>query len=190
MSGGQMSGGVMSGGRRRAAEATAAIVSVVGLIAGCGSSIDGSPRPEGASVTGDTERFTALLEECDAVTDEQIAESVAADAIERGFFGAICRWDAVGANGPVKITFNWFETGSLDTEKETGEELGYKVESSTIQGRRAVVMRPPEDPGACGVSVGSPSSGVVGWWVQFTAAAADPCKAASTLADLTLNLSS
>jgi hypothetical protein len=31
---------------------------------------------------------------------------------------------------------------------------------------------------------------VVGWWVQFTAAAADPCEAASTLADLTLNLSS
>lgn len=178
----------MRGTVRRAVRAVGALA-FAGAIAGCGSSIEGSPRPEG-SFTGDTEKFTALLEECNAVTDEQIAEAVGADAIERGFFGAICRWDALGTNGPVKVTFNWFETGSLDTERKTGEELGYAVESATIQGRKAVVMRPPADPGACGVTVGSPSAGVVGWWVQFQPGTADPCQAASTLADLTLNLSS
>jgi hypothetical protein len=179
----------MSSGTLRVVRVLAA-ATAVGLIAGCGSTIEGSPGAEGAASSGDTEQFTALLEECNAVADDQIAQTVGADAIQRGFFGAICRWDAVGANGPVKVTFNWFETGSLDTEKSTGEKLGYTVESSTIQGRKAVVMRPPGDPGACGVTVGSPSAGVVGWWVQFQTGAADPCEAASTLADLTLNLSS
>nr|WP_232320245.1 DUF3558 domain-containing protein [Rhodococcus sp. WMMA185] len=173
---------------RRAVRVVAA-TAAVGLIAGCGSSIQGSPRAEGESSPGDNEQFTALLEECSAVTEGQIAQTVGADAIERGFFGAICRWDTIGSNGPAKVTFNWFETGSLDTEKETGEKLGYAVESSTVQGNRSLVMRPPDDPGSCGVTVGSPSGGVVGWWVQFTAAAADPCDAASTLAELTVNRS-
>ncbi|WP_072690601.1 DUF3558 domain-containing protein [Rhodococcus marinonascens] len=184
-----MSANVTSRRTRRAVEVVAATTAVA-LIAGCGSSIQGSPRAEGASSSGDRQQFTALLEECNAVTEDQIARTVGADAIERGFFGAICRWDTVGATGPAKVTFNWFETGSLDTEKATGEKLGYAVESSTVQGRRSVVMRPPDDPGSCGVTVGSPSGGIVGWWVQFKTGAADPCDTASTLVDLTLNLSS
>lgn len=121
------------------------------------------------------------------MTDEQIAETVVSDAIARGFFGAICRWDGVG----VKVTFDWFETGGLDVERATAEKLGYSIENATVQGRKAVLMRQPNDPGACGISVGSPSAGVIGWWVQYgPGGAGDPCAAATKLAELTLNLSS
>ncbi|MEV0948135.1 DUF3558 domain-containing protein [Rhodococcus sp. NPDC049939] len=173
---------------RRAAQIVSA-TAAAGLIAGCSSTIEGTPRAEGAFSSGDNGEFTALLEECNAVSEDQIAQTVGALAISRGFFGAICRWDTIGADGPGKVTFNWFETGSLDTEQSTGEKLGYAVESSTVQGRRSVVMRPPEDPGSCGVTVGSPSGGVVGWWVQFKNGAMDPCDAASTLANMTVNRS-
>lgn len=169
-----------------------AALSVTILAAGCSSTIEGTPRVEGAydGEAGDLGDFTNLLQECNAVADDKIAEVVGADAIVRGFFGAICRWDAVGASGTTKVTFDWFETGSLDTERSTAEKLGYKATDITVQGRRAIMIEQPADPGSCNVTAGSPSGGVFGWWVQYGAGGGDPCGAATTLAELTLDLSS
>lgn len=183
---------------RRVARAAVAAACVGLMAAGCGSTIEGTPQPEGAykpegayrGEAGDIGEFTRLLEECNALTDEKIAEVVGADAIVRGFFGAICRWDAVGATGSTRVTFNWFETGSLETERTVSEELGYEVSNISIEGRRALQVRRPADPGSCNVTAGSPSGGVFGWWVQYGAAGGDPCAAATTLAELTLDLSS
>ncbi|NLG55175.1 MAG: DUF3558 domain-containing protein [Rhodococcus sp.] len=173
---------------RRAAAAAAMVVAVGATVAACGQEIDGMAIAEGA-YTGNTERFSRVLEECDAVTEEQIAEAVGADAINKAFLGAICRWDASGVGGTIKVAFNWFETGTLGAEETTAQNLGYGIEAITIQGRRAIVMRPPTEPGACGVSLGSPSDGVVGWWVHYGAGGSDPCGAAIKLAELTVNLS-
>lgn len=161
------------------------------LAAGCARSIEGRAVPQGAGGgPGLSAEFTKLLTECDAVADEKIAETVGAAAVYRGFFGAICRWEGDGPTGVVKVTFNWFETGSLDHERKAGEELGYTVENTTVEGRRALQMRRPNDPMSCGVSAGAATTGIFGWWVQYTAGGADPCEAAATLARLTLNLSS
>ncbi|WP_241386584.1 DUF3558 domain-containing protein [Rhodococcus sp. CH91] len=164
---------------------------VPALLTGCTRTIEGSAVPEGAGGgDGPGPEFTRLLTECDAVADEKIAEAVGADYVYRGFFGAICRWDGEGPSGVVKITFNWFETGSLDHERAAAEELGYEIENTTIEGRRALQMRRPGDPLSCGVSSGASTTGIFGWWVQYTSGGADPCEAAATLARLTLNLSS
>ncbi|QNG19721.1 DUF3558 domain-containing protein [Rhodococcus triatomae] len=176
-------------GRRSGVRVAGALALAAVAVASCGRSVEGTPVAEGA-YAGNPEQFTDLLQECNAVAEDQIAETVGADAIERGFLGAICRWDAIGVNGTVKVTFHWFETGTLDTERETAEQLGYEVENATVQGRRAVLLRPPADPGSCGIALGSPSVGVVGWWVQYGGGAADPCAAAMKLADLTVDLSS
>lgn len=167
-----------------------AVLVLAAALAGCGSTIEGQPVPQGAGSGGASAEFTRLLTECDAVTDEQIAEAVGVEAVERGFFGAICRWDTAG--GAAKITFNWFETGSLDTERGTAQRLGYAVENTTVEGRRAVLMRPPDDPASCGISAGASTTGIFGWWVQYAPGpqSLDPCAAAVTLARLTLDLSS
>jgi len=168
------------------------LLALAAVLAGCGSTIEGQAVPEGAGAGGASAEFTRLLTECDAVTDEQIAEAVGVEAIERGFFGAICRWDTAGAGATAKVTFNWFETGSLDTERGTAQRLGYAVENTTVEGRRAVLMRPPDDPASCGISAGASTTGIFGWWVQYAPGSAppDPCAAAVTLARLTLDLSS
>jgi len=174
--------------RRRAIPA-AAIAGVL-VLSGCGAAVDGTAVPEGATAPGSSSEYAALLTECDAVDRDQIAEVVGGGAIERGFFGAICRWSVTGPSGPVRVTFDWFETGALDVERETSRRLGYTVEDASVDGRRAVLSRQPQDPGACGISTGSPVSGVVGWWVQYQGAGhPDPCEAAATLAKLTLDLS-
>ncbi len=168
----------------------AAAVAGVLVLSGCGATVDGTPVPQGATAPGSSSEYAALLTECDVVDPEQIADAVGGGGIERGFFGAICRWSVAGPAGPVRVTFDWFETGSLDVERETAQRLGYAVEDASVDGRRAVLARQPRDPGACGISTGSPVSGVVGWWVQYRDAGhPDPCEAAATLAKLTLNLS-
>ncbi len=92
----------------------------------------GAGRPGGIG-GGTGAEFTRLLTECDAVAYEKIAEAVGADYVYRGFFGAICRWDGEGPTGVVKVTFNWFETGSLDHERAAAEGLGYEIENTTIE---------------------------------------------------------
>jgi len=175
--------------RTKRAAALPVALALVAALAGCGSTIEGQAVPQGAGSGGASAEFTRLLTECDAVTDEQIAEAVGVEAIERGFFGAICRWDTAGS---AKVTFNWFETGSLDTERGTAQRLGYTVENTTVEGRRAVLMRPPDDPASCGISAGASTTGIFGWWVQYApgSQSPDPCAAAVTLARLTLDLSS
>lgn len=171
------------------------VVSVVGLLVtvlvlgGCARTIEGEAVPEGGS-SGAWSEFTRLLTECDALTDQQIADTVGADAVYRGFFGAICRWEGNGPTGVVKITFNWFETGSLDRERTAAQGLGYEIADTTVEGRRAIQLRRPGDPASCGVSSGASTTGIFGWWVQYGTGGPDPCEAAATLARLTLNLSS
>ncbi|QBJ95636.1 DUF3558 domain-containing protein [Rhodococcus sp. ABRD24] len=166
-------------------------IAAVLLAAGCGSTVAGTPIPVGAFRSGAATEFTSLLSECDAVSDQRIAEAVGGDAIERGFFGAICRWSVEGASGPARVTFDWFEAGSLDVERATAERLGYAVAELTVEGRRAVLARQPKDPASCGISVGAPDSGVIGWWVQYQAPGRhpDPCEAVTTLAKLASSLS-
>ncbi|CAM2834659.1 DUF3558 domain-containing protein [Prescottella defluvii] len=169
---------------------SAAVLAPALVLAGCTSIVSGTPTPVGAGESGASSRFASLLTECDVVAPDRIAEAVGGGPVERGFFGAICRWTVGGPSGPVRVTFNWFETGSLDIERRTSEQLGYDVQDVSIEGRRAVLSRPPQDPGSCGISAGGPAGGVVGWWVQFRAAGhPDPCDAAIELAKLTLTQS-
>ncbi|MDJ0392227.1 DUF3558 domain-containing protein [Rhodococcus sp. G-MC3] len=168
----------------------ALVLASVLLVAGCSTTVAGTPVAESFDGTDDSE-LRDLLTECDAVADDQIAATVGGDAIERGFFGAICRWDVAGPNGIVKVSFNWFENGSLGVERETNEKMMYTISDITVQGRKAIRSQPRDDPASCGVTAGSPESGIVGWWVQYLPSPGhpDPCEAATTLMDLTINLS-
>lgn len=161
---------------------------VILFLGGCAESVTGTAVPQGFGA-GDSSNFASLLTECDVVAPDRIAEIVGGETIERGFLGAICRWTVNGATGPARVTFNWFETGTLPVEKRTSEQLGYAVEDVTVGGRRAVLARTPADPGSCGITAGFPAGGVVGWWVQYPGGdGADPCEAASRLVESTLDL--
>lgn len=163
-------------------------VALAVVLGGCGEAVPGTPVPQGFGA-GEASRYAALLTECDVVAPERIAQVVGGGPIERGFLGAICRWTVHGTNGPVRVTFNWFETGVLAAEARTSERLGYGVTEVTVGGRRALMSRPPADPGSCGVTAGFPAGGVVGWWVQYRGGGAiDPCESASALVASTLNL--
>ncbi|MBY6411510.1 DUF3558 domain-containing protein [Rhodococcus sp. BP-252] len=166
--------------RRRA---LAAAVSAVALLAGCSTTVTGTPTAEGYAGDADAD-FAKLLQECTAVPDDKIAETVQADGVYQYFFGAVCMWDGSGPAGAVDVTFAWFETNSLGRERTLSQEIGYAVEDVSVAGATAFLSRRPGDAASCGITAAY--SGTITWWVQYRSGAGDPCAAATRLAELTL----
>ena len=135
------------------------------------------------------QKYPNLLKECDVLTTDVLAKAVDADPrdIQSTFVGALCRWQAMSKSGGlVDITRFWFETGSLEAEKATANSLKYNVQERAIQGIPSIVMKPPDQPGACGVA--SDAAGVVGWWVNPQGQGGDSCTQAIKLMEMTLSV--
>lgn len=174
----------------RAALIIAAVVALAAALVGCGETVRGTAVPLGSS-GGAHPDYAKLNRECNLVDWKQIGDIVGAQVTDPGFIGAICRWTGVGSAGNVKVTLNWFESGSLTNERKTNERLGYQVSDVAVQGTKAIKEQRPGDPDSCGISIGGPDYGIIGWWVQYTPGSGhdDPCSAAQKLADASLNLS-
>ncbi|WP_307588701.1 DUF3558 domain-containing protein [Nocardia arizonensis] len=159
--------------------------------ASCGQTVDGTAVPVGAGGGGVNTKFDKLLRECEVVSSDKIAETVGGTGsyVSDSFFGAVCMWDLEGAATGM-VTLNWYENGNLRNERLHNDKLGYTTASITVQGALALEVRRPNDADSCGVSASAADTGVVGWWVNYRAGSShpDPCGAAKTLVDMTLNL--
>lgn len=163
---------------RSAACAAAAML----LLGGCSSTVAGTPVAVGAG-SGNSE-FDKLLQECVAVPDDKIAETVRSDYVAQYFFGAVCMWTGEGPSGTVDVTFAWFENNSLGRERELADRLEYAIEPVTVSGTDAFLSRRPGDSTSCGITAAY--SGTITWWVQYRGGTVDPCESATRLAELTL----
>ncbi|NNH75047.1 DUF3558 domain-containing protein [Nocardia uniformis] len=180
----------------RAAGALLAALALTAALSGCGKTIEGTALPAGGT-TGDgggrlNTNFDKLLRECDVVSLADIGKVVAEGSyVNSSFNGAVCMWDLEGgAVGSGMVTLSWYELGSLANEKKNNDRLGYLTDDITVQGRRSLETRRPNDPDSCGVHAPAADAGIVGWWVNYRAGGAhpDPCEAARKLVELTLNL--
>lgn len=184
---------------RRGTKITGALLAALALAttaAGCGKTVDGTALPAGGT-TGDggghiNTKFDKLLRECEVVSLEDIEKTVGQGIyVTPSFNGAVCMWDLDGgASGSGMVTLSWYELGSLANEKKNNDRLGYVTNDITVQGRRSIETRRPNDPDSCGVHAPAADAGIVGWWVNYRAGGAhtDPCEAARKLVELTLNL--
>src|SRR5699024_10655435 len=120
---------------------SAAIAGVRLTLAGCSGTVDGeASTAPGATGSASDQKYAKLLEECTIVPRDAIARAVGTMAVFETFSGAVCRWRSIDAGTDVQ--FNWFETGTMRTEKDTAERLGYNVENVRISGGVAYVVRP------------------------------------------------
>ncbi|OZE41517.1 MULTISPECIES: DUF3558 domain-containing protein [unclassified Rhodococcus (in: high G+C Gram-positive bacteria)] len=170
----------------RSADSTRRVLAAVLVTAavgtGCTTTVTGTAVPARSGGSG---QFDKLLGECIAVPDPTIAETVGADLVEQYFYGAVCMWTGIGGGGLIDVTFAWFENDALSRERDLADRLGYATEDVTVAGTTAFLSRRPDDPSSCGISAAY--SGVITWWVQYRGASpADPCAAATELAELTL----
>ncbi|MFJ9367765.1 DUF3558 domain-containing protein [Nocardia sp. NPDC101769] len=190
----------MSARSRRVRGAVAlSVLALTAALGGCGKTVPGSALPAGGTTgtgTGGTSRintnFDKLLRECQVVAQDDIAKSVGDNMyVEPSFNGAVCMWNLTGGTaGSGMVTLSWYELGSLNNEKQNNDRLKYVTNDITVQGRRSVETRRPNDPDSCGVSAPAADTGIVGWWVNYRSGSqhADPCDAARKLVELTLNL--
>ncbi|MEO9327879.1 DUF3558 domain-containing protein [Gordonia aurantiaca] len=178
--------------RRAPALLTAIVVGLV-VLAGCARTVDGEALPVGGAAQSgtsdiDTDQFDRLLLECEVLPDETIARVVAGGGFaEPSFSGAICRWLVAGATDVVSVTFNWFEWGSVNVEKETAKKLGFTTENIKVASQSAFTQRSPDRPGVCGVTARAPSRGIFTWFVEpRSTPPGDPCEAPIKLMELLL----
>ncbi|MYR08643.1 DUF3558 domain-containing protein [Gordonia sp. SID5947] len=171
----------------------AALLLVLGLGTACARDIDGEPVAVGAADNEqeghvDTDQYDKLLLECEVLSTAQIAQAVGGSVARGTFNGAICRWLVEGATS-ASVTFNWFEWGDPNVEKETAKKLGYETENIKVASQAAFTQRDPKRPAVCGVTARAPSRGVFTWWVEprTAAVAADPCAAPIKLMELLLS---
>ncbi|OZC65954.1 hypothetical protein CH306_15715 [Rhodococcus sp. 15-725-2-2b] len=160
----------------------AAVLVTAAVGTGCTTTVAGTAVPARSADSGE---FDKLLEECIAVPDPTIADTVGADLVDQYFYGAVCMWTGIGAAGLIDVTFAWFEDDALARERELADRLGYATENVPVAGTTAFLSRRPADPSSCGISAAY--SGVITWWVQYRGTSPiDPCAAATELAESTL----
>ncbi|MCB1293061.1 MAG: DUF3558 domain-containing protein [Gordonia sp.] len=175
---------------KRARYALAALAATLLLLTGC--TIDGTPVATGQGDTGgdskvDTDRYDNLLLECNILSDSTIAKVVGGAVAQGTFVGAICRWIVTGAT-TTSVTFTWYESGSLNSEKQIAKKFGYTTENIKIASQTGFTQRDPKDPAKCGVTARAPSRGVFTWWTEPRGATpADPCAAPTKLMELVLS---
>lgn len=167
----------------------AALIAILGVLAvvlaGCGG--DDRPRDDVARDLPAGDEYENLLRECEVLQDPIIRDVVRGTSIQRGFYGAICRW-VVSGNGVVDITYAWYEWGDFAFEKEISQELGFETENITlnVSGQTAFLQRDPARPRMCGVTAKAPGHGTATWWVEPHGGSVDGCDAATQLMDLIL----
>ncbi|WP_339381136.1 DUF3558 domain-containing protein [Nocardia jejuensis] len=181
-------------GRSKAA-VILAVLAVTASVGGCGETVPGTALPAGGTTGGSGKintNFDKLLRECDVVSLEDIGKVVGEGTYPTpSFNGAVCMWDLDGGStGSGMVTLSWYELGSLSNEKQNNDRLGYVTNDITVQGRRSLETRRPNDPDSCGVSAPAADTGIVGWWINYRAGSqhSDPCEGARKLVELTLNL--
>lgn len=144
----------------------AAALALVGVLAsGCGGARGGGPTNTTVRKQA-PDAFDNLMHECELLNQQEMLDALGMKSRVSVFNGAVCRWNVIGGGVPLEVTFYWFETGSLDREKETLEFLKYDSQWRDFDGQKGIVAHPQGDPSVCGAVSNAESAGVIGWWVQ------------------------
>ncbi|WP_018178665.1 DUF3558 domain-containing protein [Jongsikchunia kroppenstedtii] len=154
----------------------------VGRATGAGDSPSVKITDGGDVRTGD---YPQLQVECDRLNKDKLAEAVGGGYAENTFSGAICRWVVASPGGNVYVTFNWFETDNMPTEKRIAQRLGYTTENVKINEYGAFTQQNPKRGNMCGVTANAPTGGIYTWFVEGPSSA-DPCAAPTKLMELLL----
>lgn len=155
------------------------------MVAGCADTIDGSA--ERAAVERPPGGYAYEDNRCGLLEDSTVQEVLEADRVVRPYSGAVCQYILARGTTMVDVTFSWFETGTLDRERELAEQRGSQITETVVDRRDAfLARRDMTGPGCSATAAANP--GVLSWWVQMrTDDGTDPCAAAEALLARTLS---
>ncbi|KUH81486.1 MULTISPECIES: DUF3558 domain-containing protein [unclassified Mycobacterium] len=165
--------------------AVAAIVAVV-TVAGCAETVEGSAQrahPDGP----DSERnYGYANDRCALLDDDTVRDILGADRVMRPYSGAVCQYVLFSGDAIIDATFSWFQTGSLDRERELATKRGAKITEAVVERHQAFVARRDITGAACSATAAA-GGGVLSWWLQRRdQSVGDPCVDAERLLSATL----
>lgn len=187
---------------RRVVEAAAVAVTAVVTAAACSHTVTGTAQRTETDPADPNRSYGYVDDRCGLLVDSTIQETLGADNIVRPYSGAVCQYvlsreaapNAGAEPGPdtgaepamIDVVFSWFETGTLQREREVAEQREATITDTVIERQQAFLARRDVTGAACAATAGA-GSGVLSWWVQFRGRqSGDPCKDAEKLLSRTL----
>jgi Protein of unknown function (DUF3558) len=174
--------------------AVVAVTAVV-AVAGCSQTVSGTARRAQSAVPDPNRSYGYVDDRCGLLVDGSIQQAIGADHIVRPYSGAVCQYVLARGSGPdvggaspaiVDVTFSWYETGTLDRERELATGRGATITEKVIERHHAFLARRDTTGAACSATAAA-GTGLVSWWVQFRGQRnGDPCKDAEKLLTATL----
>lgn len=167
----------------------AVALATTAALAGCAQTVSGTAQ-RADTVAADSDRSYGYVENrCGLLDDDTVAATLGAGAITRPYSGAVCQYllspRAAGA-ATVDVTFSWFDTGSLQRERDLAAARGADVTDVVVERHKAFAARRDTTGAACSATAAA-GSGVLSWWVQYRGrSTGDPCIDAEKLLSATL----
>lgn len=183
--------------RWRVNQVAVAAVTAAVIVAGCSSTVSGTARRSHPAVPDPTRSYGYVDDRCGLLLDGSVQETLTADHVVRPYSGAVCQYvltrgetgsdGGAGAPQTIDVTFSWFESGSLERERELATERGATITDTDIERHDAFLARRDTIGVGCSATAAA-GTGVLSWWVQFRdkSSGGDPCQDAEKLLSATL----
>jgi hypothetical protein len=172
--------------RWRVNQVAVVAVTAAVIVAGCSSTVSGTARRAHPAVPDPTRSYGYVDDRCGLLVDSSVQEALAADHVVRPYSGAVCQYVLTRGNTTMDVTFSWFETGSLERERELATERGATITATDVERHEAFLARRDTTGAACAATAAA-GTGVLSWWVQFRGqSGGDPCGDAEKLLAATL----
>ncbi|PQP45031.1 MULTISPECIES: DUF3558 domain-containing protein [Mycolicibacterium] len=156
---------------------------------GCAQTVTGTAQRSDAGVPDPDRSYGYVDNRCGLLDDSTVQAMLGADQITRPYSGAVCQYILARRSGgapTVDVTFSWFDTGSLQRERDLATARGAAVTDIVVERHAAFSARRDTTGAACSATAAA-GSGVLSWWVQYRGqAAGDPCVDAEKLLSATL----
>jgi hypothetical protein len=136
----------------------------------------------------DPDRSYGYVEDrCGLLLDTSIQETLGAENVTRPYSGAVCQYVLSRGSAMLDVTYSWFETGTLDRERQVAEQRDADITDVLVERHQAFLARRDTTGAACSATAAA-GTGVLSWWVQLRDQAdGDPCADAQKLLTATLS---
>ncbi|MEN0133792.1 MAG: DUF3558 domain-containing protein [Rhodococcus sp. (in: high G+C Gram-positive bacteria)] len=162
------------------------LIIVAAGLAGCGGDGDDSGSAPAAQSLPQVTDPGPFFGQCGSVTDDEVAKAFGMPpftGVTRNSVG--CEWETAGIGGP-SVTFSWYRGSPIGRERAGSELIGRPATDIDIQGHPGFIASSEGILCELGVEFGGD---FVHWSVMYADAqpAADPCKVARDLAELSVS---
>jgi hypothetical protein len=173
--------------RWRCGKLAAVVVAGTVTVAACAQTVDGAARRATTSAPDPERSYGYVDDRCGLLQDSTVQDMLGAESVVRPYSGAVCQYVLVRATGLVDVVFSWFETGTLDRERDLATDRGAQVMDTDIERHPAFTATTEGNPAACAATAAA-GTGVLTWWVQFRPSTGmNACRDAEALLAATLS---